>query len=170
MGEPRSVGEAVEAGSGVTVEAPSVTFTPKGEKGGPTVKDAPGLPDEPKDLDTLPKWREQDVKAALRAMTATANGAAGERVGAQLTMTDDELRAIAPALTNIINRNPMLRGMASASDAVTAALGLLGYVMRVGAEASDTRRERAKEAQRELDAQQSVYEPIAIDNGGGVLA
>lgn len=164
MDEPRSVGEAVKA-SAVTVEAPAVTFTPKGDKP-PKAKDAPGeLPDEPKDLDELPKWREQDVKAALRAMTGAMDGIAGERVGAQLMMTDSEVNQLAPPLTNIINRNAALRGMASASDAVTAALALLGYTMRVGAEAADTRRERAREAQRELDAQQSVYEQTTIDNG-----
>lgn len=165
MDEPRSVSEAVEAAEAVPqlVEPPRKAFAPA-EPGDKPAKPAASTPPEPVDLDDLRAWTVPEVRTALKAFAGAADGLAAERVGTSTFMTDAEAQQLAVPLTNIINRNATIRGMASASDAVAAGLALLGITMRNAAEIADTRRERARVEQQERDAQAGAFEPVVIDN------
>lgn len=159
------------ASKGVSDEAPTETV---GETidAGPIASDA-GVeagdewlpPSDPGKVAALPQltgaapaaskaWTVGEVKSALLAVTGTVDAVGGQAVGAQLTMTAHEVDTIAPPLTNIINRNPRLRAMGSASDAVLVVMGLGGYGVRVGGEVMETRRVRAAEAERVASIEQ----------------
>jgi hypothetical protein len=96
----------------------------------------------------LPPVEVADVKAALYLTTSTMHLAAGERIGADLVMTNDEIDRIAPPLTSIINRNPKLRAMGATSDSLKLAFGMLMYSGRVGFEAYTSHVQAAQLAER----------------------
>jgi hypothetical protein len=108
-------------------------------------------------------WSVGEVKTALLAISGTVDIVGGQAVGAQLTMTAQEVDTLAPPLTNIINRSPRLRAMGSASDAVLVIMGLGGYGVRVGGEAMETKRQRAEDAKRAAAAEQADWSAEAID-------
>lgn len=170
--QPRSVSEAVAAADGggptVTIAAgkPFEPRDPKDRANRKPPKQPEGLPEPAPKVDDIPPWDQAAVRSALLALTGATDAAVGESVGAQLTMTDDELRQIVPPLTNIINRTPKLRAMSSASDAVALALGMIGYSMRVASEASDTAKARKAERARLTDREDgATFENVEVVDG-----
>lgn len=96
--------------------------------------------------DSVPDITETAVRNVLSGLTGTADMFAGERVGANLKMTKDEVNAIAPPLTRIINRNAKLKAVAAQGDLAQVVFNLtFGYGVRVVGEAAETNRKKVEE-------------------------
>jgi hypothetical protein len=93
---------------------------------------APGL-EERGELHALPtpllEWERDRVEQLLRAQGAAAHALFG--VGAQdWAYTQEDLEAIAPPLTNILNRYDATRAAAAAGDELALAIAFGGYASR----------------------------------------
>lgn len=76
-------------------------------------------------------WDAERVKVVLRAEGAVAhNLLAVDRDSGEWVWTEPELAAVAPALANMLNANPLTRAAAASSDPIALIMGLSGHVSR----------------------------------------
>lgn len=109
--------------------------------------------------DSVPDITETAVRNVLSGFTGATNMLAGERVGANLKMTKDEVNTIAPPLTRIINRNAKLKAVAAQGDLAQVVFGLtFGYGVRVVGEAAESSRQRAEKAAEDEQKQKTVQQ------------
>jgi hypothetical protein len=87
-------------------------------------------------LPGLEGWEQDAVESLLRGQGAVLHAVAG--VGDQDWLyTEDDLAAIAPPLTRILNRYPATRAAAGSGDELALMLGLGAYATRSWAERRD---------------------------------
>ena len=149
------------AGSSTGSSAASNFFAPDGAgpafDGDPGERvDAPELAPPP-DEDHGLSWDRQTVEGLLIAKGAALHAIVG--VGEQdWVYTQEELRAIAPPLTRILNRYPVTAAAAGAGDELALILGLAGYAKRSYDERAAVLRTRSDQAQA-LDPVAPVPDP-----------
>lgn len=102
--------------------------------------DAPELAPDPAAADAQPGWDRATVESILIAKGAVLHGLVGVAEG-DWAYTADELRAIAPPLTRILNRYSITATAAGTGDELALMIGLGGYVTR-------SYRERERELER----------------------
>lgn len=114
----------VEA-SGGFIAQPGPEFDPRAAAEQPV--DEP----EPKETASDVKWDRQRVRYLLEnAGTALHAVAAVDPLSDEWRMTQDDLTAITPPLTNILNRYTPTKAAAAAGDEAALAIGLGGYIFR----------------------------------------
>lgn len=107
------------------------------------VEAAPVSPDE---VSAKPLTDAQ-VKKMLLSATGQVDAFAGERVGADLKMTDFEAGLIAPGLAMYANSRPAVAAALGGNEYLKAAAGLGIYGVRVVGERADTIRRANAEAE-----------------------
>jgi hypothetical protein len=125
--------------------------------GGPEPLEAPAAYSDPVDAGDLELlgWDEARVRALLVPMGFGLHYVGGAGHPEAFKMTDDDLEAIAPPLTRILNRYPVTRAAAAGGDELALAVGVGMYGLR------SIRQRGQIIAQRELEAEQLAGEQAA---------
>lgn len=115
------------------------------------------------------EWHPDTIKAVLEAKGSALHSLAG-KAEADWAYTSQELRAIAPPLTRILNRYDATRVAAGGGDELALILGFTGYTMRSFQErkqALDAKRAQEEQEEPPADPLMSGVQPPPFEPGPG---
>lgn len=105
---------------------------------------------------------EAQVRVVLAAVGGLAGWALGDkRIDGHWRFTADELDELAPPITRIVNRNPVLARVVANSDAAVAGMVLFKYVLR--------NIDLAAKAKKEAESAERNQGPTPGDDGSPAL-